>query len=264
MGIRLHADDLGLSPGSDAIFFDCIENGNCRSVSLLPNGDNFEGAIQFLTRHPEVHVSVHFNLVEGKALAEQNDMENSGVDEQGNFNLGFVGLWIAALRSPAKTIPWIMGELTAQAARVRKALGPNRPLSMDGHVHTHMLPPIFRLLPSLAAEYKIQSIRIPFEPLCPVVFLKNINNLGLAKNLLLNMLSIQRTSLRRRSACVIGVLNTGKMTEKSITRDLAKCRGMDPVEIILHPAYINGGPAFYSNPHRLIEAKLLNKISQNP
>jgi len=255
MNVIFHADDMGLSRESDVFFYDCIENGNCTSVSLLANGANFTEAADFLKQHPEVSVSVHLNVVEGKPLTRPEKRAEPFINEDNFFSCGFLGLWKTMLCSKESSKEWLFNEMETQVERIRTKLGGARKISVDGHVHIHMLPPILKQLPVFCDKFGLDSMRIPREPIDESV-VKHLGNLGLVKNLVLNTLALQSTPLKSRSDCVVGVLNTGKMTKGSLIEDLKKCHHYNDVEVILHPAYIRNGLRFYANPHRLVEAAL--------
>jgi predicted glycoside hydrolase/deacetylase ChbG (UPF0249 family) len=267
MNISLHADDMGLCPASDLIFKKILTRGRCRSVSLLPNMPGFDGAVAFLKRRPDIRVSAHVNLVEGMAVSGPTAIP-AIVTPEGRFRRNFITLWAACRLFPQEVIPQVEREMGAQIEKIRNALGWDRPLSLDGHMHTHMLPPIFRLLPRLSEKYNITSIRVAYEPLTLHTALTNAH-VGVLKNVLLNILSRQTTKIPRRSDCVIGILHSGKMNQSTIETDLKKIpSAVDSVEIILHPATVNQQghhvsrdhfERFYSHPHRQIEAGILLK-----
>lgn len=267
MNISLHADDMGLCPASDLIFEKILTRGRCRSVSLLPNMPGFDGAVTFLKRRPDIRVSAHVNLVEGMAVSPPTAIP-AIVNPEGRFRRNFITLWAVCRLFPQAVIPQVEREIGAQIEKIRNALGWDRPLSLDGHMHTHMLPPIFRLLPRLSERYNITSIRIAYEPMTLRSALTNVHA-GVLKNVLLNILSRQTTRMPRRSDCVIGILHSGKMNRSAITTDLQKIPSvMESVEVILHPASVNRQDhpmshdhfeRFYSHPHRRIEAGILLK-----
>lgn len=267
MNLSLHADDMGLCPASDLIFQEILSKGRCRSVSLLPNMPGFNGAVAFLKHHPDIHVSVHVNLVEGIAVSSPTAIP-AIVTPEGRFRKNFMTLWTACHFSPQTVIPQVEKEIGAQIEKTRNALGWDRPLSLDGHMHTHMLPPIFRLLPRLSPRYNVTSIRVSYEPMTMRTALANVHA-GVLKNALLNVLSRQTAKIPRRSDCVIGILHSGKMDQSTIETDLKKIPStLDSVEVILHPASVNQQDhhvshnhfeRFYSHPHRQIEAGILLK-----
>jgi predicted glycoside hydrolase/deacetylase ChbG (UPF0249 family) len=267
MNIALHADDMGLCPASDLIFKKILTKGRCRSVSLLPNMPGFDGVVAFLKRRPDIRVSAHVNLVEGMAVSPPTAIP-AIVNPEGRFRRNFITLWAVCRLFPQAVIPQVEREMGAQIGKIRDALGWDRPLSLDGHMHIHMLPPIFRLLPRLSERYNISSIRVAYEPMTLRSALTNVHA-GVLKNVLLNVLSRQPAKIPRRSDCVIGILHSGKMNQSTIEADLKKIPStLDSVEVILHPASVNQQDhhvshnhfeRFYSHPHRQIEAGILLK-----
>lgn len=265
MRYYLHADDMGLSADSDHYFFSIIEAGHCHSISLLANGENFENAAEFLKRHEHVRISVHMNLTEGQALS-------GGASLQGmNYARNYGDLWGKLLRNNNRYISAVHREIDRQVAKIVDFFGSERPLSLDGHMHVHMLPPLMRALPELCGRYNLTSIRCSRERLTLSSFWSGTCRLGIIKNLLLNTLSCLSAPVPFRSDCVIGILNSGNMTKQSVEKRLSCCSRSDLVEVILHPAYLAStskvvncsDPRFYSDKHRLVEYELFKELSSD-
>ena len=84
-------DDLGLLPGIDQGLREAAEQGVLTSVSLLANGPNFNEAVSFCRRHPELGLGAHLALVEGRALISR-DQGGLGQGARCLLPVSFVGL----------------------------------------------------------------------------------------------------------------------------------------------------------------------------
>ena len=143
------------------------------------------------------------------------------VDRGGRFCRGFASLWAHGLagRSAARLRAQLRMEMRRQIERFLARFGDRGPLSVDGHVHYHLLPPVFDELLSLCAEYPIDTIRLPREPLywplgagAPRPAMVNV-----AKNVVLRILSHRATPALealslKTSEAFVGVLGTGAMS----------------------------------------------------
>ena len=130
MKLRVHADDIGISRGVTDAIVRCIDHGAVRSVSLIPNGVDFDHAVEALRARTDVAVSVHLNVIEGRALTGGRQLR-----------LTFGGLL-------ARVPSFVAEEFAAQVKRVREAL-PGRALRLDSHGHVHHIPAVFRIVRDL-------------------------------------------------------------------------------------------------------------------
>jgi predicted glycoside hydrolase/deacetylase ChbG (UPF0249 family) len=132
-----------------------------------------------------------------------------------------------------------------QIERFLAAFADRGALSVDGHVHYHLLPPVFDELMALCTEYPIETIRLPREPLywplvrgAPRPAMVNV-----AKNVVLRALCYRaRSALHARSLktteAFVGVLGTGAMTlahVRAALEHLRRAGTSGTVEILFHP-----------------------------
>ncbi len=242
----LQADDCGLSAGiTDAIMV-CYDRGWLRRTSVVANGAGWEHAVAALRRRPGLSIALHLNLVEGSPLSTPADVDLL-VDPRGRFCRSFVALWAHGLAgaAAARLRAQIRLELRRQIERFLEVFGDRGPLSVDGHVHYHVLPPVFDELLGLCAEYPLHAIRLPREPLywpltrgAPRPPLVNV-----AKNLVLRALcrragpALHAHSVKTAEAFV-GVLGTGAMSLAHVRVALDHLRRAGTsgtVEILFHP-----------------------------
>jgi len=65
----IHADDCGLSAGITNAIVACYDGGWLRRTSVIVNGDGWQHAVEELRRRPNLAVSLHLNLFEGRPLS---------------------------------------------------------------------------------------------------------------------------------------------------------------------------------------------------
>lgn len=242
----VHADDCGLSAGITDGIVACHDRGWLQRTSAVANGAAWDYAVAALHDRPTLAVALHLNVFEGRPLSPPADV-NLLVNTEGRFNRGFVALWAEELKSgkASQLRKQIRLELTRQIERFSEAFGDRGPLTVDSHVHYHLLPPVFDELIALCAEYPIGTIRLPREPLywpltkgAPQPPLVNV-----AKNLVLHALCararpiLDGQSLKTTEAFV-GVLGTGAMTLAHVRAALEHLRHRGvrgSVEILFHP-----------------------------
>jgi Uncharacterized protein conserved in bacteria len=222
---------------------------------------------------------LHLNFFEGTPLSPPGELDLL-VDSRGRFCRGFAALWAHGLaaKSAARLRAQLRVEMQRQIERFLTSFSDRGPLSVDGHVHYHLLPPVFSELLSLCDVYPIDTIRLPREPLYwPLVAgAPRPAMVNVAKNVVLRLLSYQATrALESRSLktteAFIGVLGTGAMSlahVRAALDHLRRSRTTGSVEILFHPGRARHDEAslwsdrpelqaFYLSENRDREAELL-------
>jgi predicted glycoside hydrolase/deacetylase ChbG (UPF0249 family) len=275
----LHADDCGLSAGTTDAIVTCYDQGWLRRTSVVVNGAGWEHAVAALRRRPHLSVALHLNIFEGRPLSPPTEVDLL-VDRRGRFYRGFAGLWAHGVvgADATRLRAQLRLELRRQIERFVEAFADRGPLSVDGHVHYHVLPPVFDELLALCAEYPIRAIRLPREPLywpltrgAPRPPLVNV-----VKNVVLRALC-RRAEPSLHARCLetteafIGVLGTGAMTLAHVRvalDHLHRAGTSGAVEILFHPGRARPDEAllwsdrpelraFYLSANRDREAELL-------
>ena len=257
----------------------CYDRGWLRRTSVVVNGASWEHAVAALRCRPNLAVGLHLNLFGGTPLSPPRELDLL-VDSRGRFCRGFAALWAHGLagKSAARLRAQLRVEMQRQIERFLTSFADRGPLSLDGHVHYHLLPPVFSELLSLCDEYPIDTIRLPRESLywpllagAPRPAMVNV-----AKNVVLRLLSDRATpALASRSlkttAAFIGVLGTGAMSlghVRAALDHLRRSRTTGTVEILFHPGRARHDEAslwsdrpelqaFYLSENRDREAELL-------
>jgi len=275
----LHADDCGLSEGITDGIVACHDRGWLRRTSVVVNGASWEYAVAALRRRPRLSIGLHLNLFEGTPLSPPREIDLL-VDSRGRFCRGFSALWARGFagRSAARLRAQLRAEIRRQIERFLTTFADRGPLSVDGHVHYHLLPAVFDELLSLCSEYPIDTIRLPRESLYwPLVAgAPRPAPVNVTKNIVLRLLSHRAApALTSRSlkttAAFIGVLGTGAMSlahVRAALDHLRRSRTTGTVEILFHPGRARRDEAslwsdrpdlqaFYLSDNREREAELL-------
>lgn len=259
MKLIIHADDFGLTKTITDNILDCRRNGVLSSLSVVPNGHAFEYAMGQIRRDPSLRVAIHLNLIEGKPISPPDEVD-ALVDENGYFCHSFISIWKAYVFSSQETRARLKRqvalEIAAQLGRVRNALGPTRPIHVDGHLHIHCIPFVFESLIAHRRSFDIEYIRIPREPFfLDVRSLSSVKNYfgpNIIKHFLLKVLSIKCRRLLdalkiQYPDYFIGVLFTGNMSISSIERAFKRIGvgAEKTVEVLLHPGGASDEEAVY-------------------
>jgi predicted glycoside hydrolase/deacetylase ChbG (UPF0249 family) len=153
------ADDVGLHPGMTAGAMRAHDQGIVTAVSVCGVGRDLAGAAAGIAARPRLDAGVHFVLV-GERPASPPEKVPTLVRGDGSLWPGFrafasrYALGRIAIRD-------VETELRAQLEAVL-ARGV-RPIHANSHQHLHLLPKIFDVVASLAAEYRIPWVRVPSD-----------------------------------------------------------------------------------------------------
>jgi len=244
------ADDYGISKLSNMRIEECLENGVLNKISVLPNGDLSDFNERLLGEN--IKLSLHLNLVEGCPLSKKEDVSLL-VTDKGFFKYSFIGLFFLSIFGNRNLLEkQIYNELKMQIDFWKDKMGENKPIMIDSHQHTHMIPLIFKILMRVIREegITVEYLRIPDEPILPYIKSMSLyltfNPVGIVKQLLLKFLNIvNRKELKKanvKSAAFIGVLFSGRLTEDKIKKLLPHYKKQNEnIEIGVHPGYLESG-----------------------
>ena len=143
--IIVNADDFGISKEVNEGIVKGFQDGIITSTTVMANMPEFEQALSLAKKNSELGVGVHLNIIDGKALAIENELSQKFAVK---CILGFV---------KRKTIE---EELMAQVEKVVKHIDPSH---LDVHQHQGVFPNIREAVVNVAKEYKIKKIRLPKE-----------------------------------------------------------------------------------------------------
>lgn len=274
------ADDYGVGEVCNKRIEDCLGGKLLNKISVLPNGEieNFKECLQ--EGYPKL--SLHLNLVEGYPLSARRDVDLI-VNENGSFKYSFIGLFLLSFApNRSKYEKQIYCEIKNQIEFWKKNTG-DRPIFIDSHQHTHMIPFVFKLLLRAIreTETKVEYLRIPAEPIMPYLSTASLyfkySLSGIVKQWLLKILWIfGRKSFKKskiKTALFMGAMFSGKVDSQRLLKMLPKYlklaeRKNYDIEIGFHPAYLEKGEKlmggcredfkkFYASPWRKTEYETL-------
>ena len=248
--IIYHSDDLGAAPNMTSRIIQAWKDGLIDGFSVFANGDNLDEIRRALelNRNRNAKIAVHLNLWEGKSLLPPSDIPRL-VDSDGYFKTSFLGIlrhyMIGSKVEKKRILDEVEREWRAQIKKVIDTVKPRPITAVDGHIHIHMLPFLFRVATYLAKEYEIPEIRIVHEPFyfsdkfsecLSKLFLINI-----IKHVVLKMCVPQDLRIAKKGGikypdAMIGVLYSGMMSKENVESGIraAERRGVKRLEIVMH------------------------------
>ena len=152
----VNADDFGLSPAVNAAIIRAHREGVLTTASLMVNEPGFADAVQLARANPRLGVGLHLTLLRGRAACSPREIPGL-VDARGNFSNQPVGAGLKYFfrRSLA---PQLALEIAAQFDKFRST-----GLKLDhlnGHLHIHLHPSVFRLLTQGGRDFGFRNVRL--------------------------------------------------------------------------------------------------------
>jgi len=233
----VNADDFGCSEEVNEAIIRAYNEGVLTSTSLMVTGSAFDHAVRLASENPGLGVGIHLVTVMGRSILPPSEIP-ALVDLQGNFS-----------NSPMKAgLKYFFSKRARRelgmelAAQFEKFKSTGLPLShVDGHLHMHIHPVIFRDALELAAKYGARHMRVPVEERALALRFDSRNRASkTVMSLLFGALAwYMKPKLRSRGFVfperVYGNLQSGRITERYFLYALdnleAECN-----EIYCHPA----------------------------
>lgn len=287
MNIWYHADDYAISVQQAERILSCRYDGVLNSLSIFPQSTVLEACVDMLRPYlPQLSVSVHLNLAEGKSCAAPESVPLL-VDERGFLSLDFGTVLKKSLgKDKAAFQQQVKIELAAQIDRISALFPEKTPLRLDGHQHIHIIPLVFSTLLEIIAEKQlsVDYLRIPTEPFlcylrhpsvlfaCPPINLVKVAVLDLFYRI--DRKAFQRSGIK--TAVFFGVALSGAINENRMETLLpsliktAQRRHMD-LEVLMHPGGVDtrsecpdpekkGFCEFYLSPCRKTENAVFHSL----
>lgn len=143
----VNADDFGFTQDVNAGIVQGHRNGILTATTLMANGDAFEDAVRLARENPSLDVGCHLVLIGGHSLLPPHRPLPKGLP--------------SLLRAMALGQIRLYEELEAQVRRILAA--GIQPTHLDTHKHTHLLPPVLKVVARLSQAFRIPWIRRPFD-----------------------------------------------------------------------------------------------------
>lgn len=155
--VALVADDYGLTPGVCEGILDCFERGPLTSTSVLTNAPAFSRYADKL-RSSGIEVGLHVAFVgEDPPVLSAREIPTL-VDRHGRLPLSWRGL---STRMAARRVDPRDLKAEAEAQLEKLSAAGLAPTHLNTHQHTHLLPPIGRILCAVAQDQRIVAVRVP-------------------------------------------------------------------------------------------------------
>ena len=156
----VNADDFGRSASINAAVLRAHREGILTTASLMVNEPGLDEAVALARENPRLGVGLHLTLLHGHSALPQGIIPGL-VNPQGEFSsnapaVGFRYFFQRSLREQLRQ------EIHAQFAKFRRT---GLPLDhVNGHLHLHLHPTIFRILMEDAEQLGITHLRLTFDP----------------------------------------------------------------------------------------------------
>jgi chitin disaccharide deacetylase len=233
----VNADDFGRSAAINQAVIRAHREGILTTASLMVNEPACEEAVALARENPGLGVGLHLTLLCGHSALPQGkiprlvDASNQFTDSPASAGLRY--FFSRGLRDQLRQ------EIRAQFQRFWAT---GLPLDhVNGHLHLHLHPTVFRILMEDAAHLRIERLRLTFDP-----FLLNLRLASgrlwyrASHTLIFHTLAARaRPVLRRRglrhASTVFGLLQNARVDEDYICRLLPRLPPGDS-ELYSHPS----------------------------
>ena len=252
----INADDFGLCRGVNKAVAEAHNRGVLTSATIMANMPAVDEAIEFAKNTPSLGVGVHLNVIDGKPLSSDSNVEPL-IDDSGEFKYSASKLALKTLMCK-KIRKAIETEFAAQIASIiDKGI---KPTHLDSHKHFHCLAPVYRIVCSLAGDFGITAIRWPWEPatVCgnnwPRVGPKDKIRAFLVRQMALNTQKQDNRFIK--NDIFFGLAHTGRIDD-NFWAEIARTQFAGTAEVMTHPGYADGLGKTRLVEQRLIELKCL-------
>lgn len=235
--VIINADDFGMSEEVNEAVIRAYKEGVLTSTSLMVTGAAFEQAVKLAKENPGLAVGIHLVTVAGKSLLSHSEIP-ALVDREGNFSNNPTAAGLKYYFSP-RARRELRKELAAQLEKFHST---GLPLShLDGHLHLHVHPVIFKAALDLGAKYGARRMRVPAEEWQLALAFDRANRLQKTIHTLLfgGLARYMKKKLRERGYTfperVYGDLQSGRMSERYFLYALDNLTA-ETSEIYFHPA----------------------------
>ncbi len=152
----VNADDFGRSPAINQAVVRAHQEGILTTTSLMVNEAGFDEAVKLAKENPRLGVGLHLALLMGRSALPPERIPGL-VNERGEFSESPVGAGMNYFFNPS-----LRGQLRAEIhAQFEKFHSTSLPLDhVNGHLHLHLHPTIFRILMEDAEKLGIRHMRL--------------------------------------------------------------------------------------------------------
>ncbi|HUE37008.1 MAG TPA: hopanoid biosynthesis-associated protein HpnK [Candidatus Acidoferrum sp.] len=151
----VNADDFGLSPSVNQAVIRAHREGILTAASLMVNEAGFDEAVKLAKENPKLGVGLHLTLLHGHSALPHATIPGL-VNERGEFSNSPVGVGMKYFFDSS-----LRDQLHAEIhAQFEKFHATGLPLDhLNGHLHLHLHPVIFKILMNDSEKLGIRHIR---------------------------------------------------------------------------------------------------------
>ncbi len=241
----VNADDFGRSESINQAVIRAHREGILTTASLMVNEPGCEAAVAVARQNPRLGVGLHLTLLCGRSALAPAQIPGL-VNTRGEFPTnpawaGFRYFFNQSLREQLRA------EIHAQFAAFRAT---GLPLDhLNGHLHLHLHPTVFRILMADAGVLGIQRVRLTFDPFWLNLRLASgqLGYRGLHAVVFHCLAARSRPGLDRRgfkhTARVFGLLQNARVDERYVLNLIAALPPGDS-ELYSHPSLDEFRPEF--------------------
>jgi chitin disaccharide deacetylase len=152
----VNADDFGLSRSVNEAVIRAHREGILTTASLMVNEPGFAEAVSLAKENPKLGVGLHLTLLHGHSALAPDKIPGL-VDSHGEFSNSPVGVGMKYFFNTS-----LQGQLRAEIhAQFEKFRSTGLPLDhVNGHLHLHLHPVIFKILMEDAEKLGIRHFRL--------------------------------------------------------------------------------------------------------
>lgn len=233
----VNADDFGRSHSINQAVIRAHREGILTTASLMVNEEGFEEAVVLARENPQLGVGLHLTLLCGHSALPAERIPGL-VDARRQFSddpvsVGFRYFARKNLRSQ------LCAEIAAQFEKFRAT---GLPLDhVNGHLHLHLHPTVFKILMDHAEEWKIERMRLTWDPFWLNARLASGRWAYRVLHAVIHTLLSRRarpalqTRMIKHTTAVFGLLQSDRVDEDYITRLLPLLPPGDS-ELYSHPS----------------------------
>jgi hopanoid biosynthesis associated protein HpnK len=236
----VNADDFGGSHSINEAVIRAHREGILTSASLMVNEASCGEAVELAKQNPQLGVGLHLTLLMGRSALPPGEIPGLVNERQEFLNdpvkVGFQYFFRRSLREPLRK------EIHAQFARFRAT---GLPLDhVNGHLHLHLHPTVFRILMEDAPTLGIEQMRLTRDPFWLDVPLARGHRLYRALHAFIYLILSRRAGAGfrkkqiRHTQKVFGLLQNARVDEAYISQLLPRLPAGDS-ELYSHPALDN-------------------------
>jgi hopanoid biosynthesis associated protein HpnK len=156
----VNADDFGRSSSINQAVIGAHQNGILTTASLMVNGEAAAEAVALAKENPRLGVGLHLSLCCGKSALPHAQIPLL-VDAQNNFTDNPVSAGMQYFFQTAARFH-LEQEIEAQFQLFHRT---GLPLDhVNGHLHFHLHPAVYKLLLPALKKWKVQAMRVTCEP----------------------------------------------------------------------------------------------------